>query len=126
MLARARNGDWSRASFYDYPAVIDELPPGSVIWSQEARSSMIFPLAGRSLTNVVIPSQWYVEGSLSDFLSDYSVDFIFEIAPYWPHAIEPTRDTVVAEGTLQSGDRWRLREILGSGEARGDPVGAGG
>jgi len=53
---RVRMHDWSRATYYGYPPLIDKLSPGSRILDHSGTHSTSFQLAGASLTNFVFPA----------------------------------------------------------------------
>ena len=54
LASRIHAGDWSRAAYYGYPSLIDQLPPGTLVLDRCERSHHSgFVLAGRSLQNRV-------------------------------------------------------------------------
>jgi hypothetical protein len=54
LMLRMRMHDWSRATYYGYPPMIDMLPPGSRILDHTGFPTS-YPLAGVGLTNWVLP-----------------------------------------------------------------------
>jgi hypothetical protein len=72
-----RAQDFSRAKFYEYPKIIDALPPGSRIVNLY-EDTLNFALAGSHLSNVVIPT-WDVPETLTPaFLIAHQVDFVVQ------------------------------------------------
>jgi hypothetical protein len=72
-----RHGYWSRAAYWGYPAIIDELPPGSGILSL-CQETLNFALAGSGLANRVIPSWERPPLLTADFLRSRRVDFVVQ------------------------------------------------
>lgn len=72
-----RNGTWSRAAYFGYPAIIDTLRPGSRVLNL-ADETLNFSLAGRDLTNRVIPSWERPPLLTAGFLRSRHVDYIVE------------------------------------------------
>jgi hypothetical protein len=79
--SRIQSGIWQRSSEYHYPSLIDQLPKGSVIWNRGHHLSN-FPLAGRSLSNKVIPryrgfhTTWSGSHTTQDFLQKEKIDYM--------------------------------------------------
>ncbi len=71
IVHRIQRHDWSRASYYGYPPLIDTLPPGSRILDRSGWGRS-FMLAGVGLTNYVIP-----QGDLQG--ADYVVNLALEM-----------------------------------------------
>ena len=86
-LGRLRDGDWSRAWFYQIPSALDTLPPGACILNL-ADATLTYPLAGGELDKIVIPS-WLWRDRMqgrpmsAQGLRDNGVAYIFVRAP-WP------------------------------------------
>ena len=55
-IYRIQRRDFSRATYYGYPPIIDQLPPGSRIIDHTEAHRSSFLLAGAGLTNYVLPS----------------------------------------------------------------------
>jgi hypothetical protein len=55
-LYRISRRDFTRATYYGYPPVIDQLPPGSKILDDTQGGRSSFLLAGAGLANYVLPS----------------------------------------------------------------------
>jgi hypothetical protein len=77
VVQTARDGHWSRAEYWQYPAAIDELRPGSRILSL-CEPTLNFALAGRGLTNRVIPSWERPDRLTADFLRSHQVDYVVQ------------------------------------------------
>lgn len=81
LLGRIRTGDWTRSSFYGIPSIIDKLPEGSTVLnlSSEATGDYFynhFALAGKHLSNRVIPA-FEVPSELSTaFILQEKVDYV--------------------------------------------------
>jgi hypothetical protein len=71
---RIHSGDWSRAAYYGYPSLIDQLPPGTLVLDRcEGRRSG-FVLAGRSLQNRVFKSEGPLNAAaMSNLKFEYAV-----------------------------------------------------
>jgi len=67
---RMQRHDWSRATYYGYPPIVDRLPPGTRILDRTAWWGKSFMLAGAGLTNYVLP-----EGDPG------SVDYVVKLGP---------------------------------------------
>lgn len=77
LFASVRHRFRDRAAYYGYPAVIDSLKPGSRILNT-SDGTLNFPLAGRDLTNRVIPN-WEKPSLLTaGFLRSTRVDYVVE------------------------------------------------
>jgi hypothetical protein len=60
MLGRVRDGAWTRSCFYEVPAMVDALPPGSRILNLGS-AALTYPLMGAGGRNEVITeAQWRV------------------------------------------------------------------
>jgi hypothetical protein len=68
---------WNRAAYFGYPEIIDGLTPGSNILNLGSET-LNFPLAGRNLTNRVVPSWERPRVLTADFLRSRQVDFVVE------------------------------------------------
>ncbi len=91
LLGRIRDGNWTRAWFYQVPAVVDGFEPGSRILNLSAEP-MDYPLLGKHLNNVVInPYPWapldQPVAVSAEELRRRGIDYIFEREPWlenWP------------------------------------------
>jgi hypothetical protein len=69
LIHRVERHDWSRATYYGYPSVLDRLPPGTRILDRTGWGKS-FMLAGAGLTNYVLP-----EGDVGN------ADYVAKIGP---------------------------------------------
>lgn len=77
MAQTVRLRRWSRAAYYHYPAQIDALKPGSKVLNL-AKETLNYPLAGKGLSNRVVPS-WEVPPRLTpEFLRSRRIDYVVE------------------------------------------------
>jgi hypothetical protein len=74
-----RTGGRTRAEFYAYPKIIDELPAGSRILNYTRILQMNFPLAGDRLTNRVVASFEAPDELNPASLNTLGIEFIAEI-----------------------------------------------
>lgn len=90
LLGRVYRGENTRAEIYYYPPIIDELPKGSTVLNLGRLHLNNFALAGKNLTNKVIPifllplyrtPAGYLDISeiTKEFLQQRSVDYISQI-----------------------------------------------
>jgi hypothetical protein len=80
LLGRLRTGRWTRAEFYEYPPVIDRLPPGSCVLNRTGIEEKNFALAGSGLTNCVVPAFEAPSTLTREFLLENHVAYVAEIA----------------------------------------------
>ena len=57
LYSKIQYGIWQRSIVYRYPALIDKLPKGSIIWNRGHELNN-FPVTGKYLTNKVISRYW--------------------------------------------------------------------
>ena len=94
LAVRMKHGLWARSDLYGVPALVDQLPRHSRILNL-ADPMMNYPLAGRSLTNVVIdPKLWQAklcpDGMTAAALREHGVDYIYTRDPFpadWPDSL---------------------------------------
>lgn len=116
LLGRARTGHWSRADYYEYPHLLDELPAGSCVLNHTKRMEKNFALAGAGLKNCVVPTFELPDQLTSDFLLKHNVDFVAEtIIGDEKSSPPPVPDTsLVATPEVRSGEnliRWRIWKV---------------
>ncbi len=113
---RAVNDEWARSAVYEYPEILDRLPPGSVVVNHSQEYTNHYALAGRGLKNRVIaffelPSPLTVE-FLRNRQADYVVD-VFEIPKASAAAFRPNPPvcglTIFAEADFFSGNPATVR-----------------
>jgi hypothetical protein len=79
-LGRVRSAAWTRAQVYEYPALIDRLPSGTVIWVLAEKvggsSAQHFILVGEKLTNRVTRKLWAEIAEPRQFIRDERIDYI--------------------------------------------------
>lgn len=75
LLNRLNCGLWQRSCEYRYPSLIDKLPEGSVVWNQGHELNN-FPLAGKNLSNKLIPKYWGAYRSAQELIENEKVDYI--------------------------------------------------
>lgn len=124
---RTVNSEWARSAVYEYPEILDRLPPGSVVVNHSQEYANHYALAGRGLKNRVIaffelPSPLTVE-FLRNRQADYVVD-VFEIPKASAAAFRPNPPvcglTIFAEADLYSGNpatvrRWIIWSVPDAG-----------
>jgi hypothetical protein len=76
LLGRIRTSEWTRASYYRYPEIIDKLPAGAVVLNATGASTLNFPLAGRSLSNRVIADLEAPATLSTEFLQTHAIDYV--------------------------------------------------
>jgi hypothetical protein len=117
LASRIRSGDWSRATFYSYPKMVDELPPGSVVLNRTSDTLQNFALAGRNLTNRVIGN---IEGPAEitlQQLEQYHVHYVVTMAdePMQEAALRRLPGvTLVDSEVVQSGNsrkQWQIWKV---------------
>jgi len=70
---------WSRSMAYGYPAIIDELPPGTCILNDSEFPEQDFALAGKRLTNRVINAFEAPRELTPDFIASEGIDYVVRI-----------------------------------------------
>ena len=112
LLGRIRSGRWDRASVYEYPPILDSLPQGTVVWNINPTAAVTnFPLAGKRLSNIVIPSNWKGAQSLADFIRQEHIRYIAERTPCCLEELEKIGARKMFEGKVGSWFYWRVWEI---------------
>lgn len=110
-LYRILTGNWARSQVYHYPPLIDQLPEGSVVWNFAAPQIMHFPLAGRRLTNRVIPEYLNNEGlSPNQFVRREGIEYLVETSPFNSQQLTEVNASLVFEGQAGSYE-WRIWKI---------------
>ncbi len=77
---RLKNQGWSRSHVYGYPALVDDMPPGTTLLNNTGDRDANFTLAGRKLTNRVIADFEVPNPITPAFLAQRHVDFVVEAA----------------------------------------------
>jgi hypothetical protein len=117
LLGRARTRQWSRARFYSYPRVLDNLPSGSCVLNYTGLDEKNFALAGEKLWNCVVPAFEVHHPLTMDFLRDHHVDFVAEIASANQAAWPPLQSgalLLIREEDVKSGAdnlHWRIWKV---------------
>lgn len=116
-LGRARTARWQRADFYEYPAILDRLQPGSCVINYTRLDEKNFALAGSGLRNWVVPA-FEVPSTLSpDFLRQHNSCFLAEIVSEnepAPSQIAPDALSLQSATAVKSGEsniRWRVWKV---------------
>ncbi|HET7205961.1 MAG TPA: hypothetical protein VFI95_05205 [Terriglobales bacterium] len=78
LFHRIRTGEWSRAEFYGYPAMIDDLPNGTHVLNDTGFMTNNFVLAGKRLNNIVIATAELPPRLTNEFVAKESVDYIVQ------------------------------------------------
>ena len=78
LVGRIVKHRWSRSAFYQYPPVIDDLPPGSKVLNDTGILEKEFALAGTKLTNWVVPTFEEPKELTEDYLASQRIDYIVE------------------------------------------------
>jgi len=79
LLHRIRTRNWTRAAFYGYPPIIDDLPKGSRILNDTGFMTNNFPLAGEKLNNYVIAAADLPKQLTPEFIASEKVEYIVQI-----------------------------------------------
>ena len=115
VLGRIRMKRWDRPFVYGYPAEIDNLPIGSSILDIRRDWDMgfnKFALAGRHLTNRVVPGDWLDVRLSRESLRAAKIDYIFDYSPFSSRPLQLPGVRVLAEGHLDPdlnlSHCWRL------------------
>ena len=108
LMGRIRDNEWNRAAVFEMPALLDELPEGTVIWNAGAANSKNFGLAGERLTNRVLTRPWPGAQVALDFIQQGGVDFIVEMHPFCCDELEEIGARRVFEGKVGPTHRWRV------------------
>lgn len=133
ILGRVQNHQFSRASIYDYPTIIDRLSAGSRILNYSQSYINNFALAGANLSNRVVPyfalppapgSKLEIDPAFrgrvlgEDTLRDYSADYIIEELDDWKGFPPPPTsglcldsDTILSLGDDNKRNRWRIWRV---------------
>lgn len=109
----AYRGDWSRASSYGVPQVIDELPLGSVLLnaSHELKN---FPLFGQRLQNHVVTDRVLLEPDFvtvinEELLNRYGIDYIYyDTTQKWTIAESVKCQTVYRQEIENDGHPYQI------------------
>lgn len=109
---------WSRSASYGYPALIDELPPDTVILSDTRLIELHFYLAGNRLTNKVVTAFDAPQEITPEFISSHNIEYIVQVTPTdameddsSPWGLpEPVHATEVFHST-QAGKYWRIWKV---------------
>jgi hypothetical protein len=115
LLGRLRTGRWSRADYYEYPHLLDELPAGSCVLNYTRRMEKNFALAGAGLKNCVVPTFELPDQLTSDFLLEHNVDFVAETITGDETPTPPAPGTsLVTTQEVKSGEnriRWLIWKV---------------
>jgi hypothetical protein len=90
-LGQLRKQLWSRSQIYNYPPLIDQLPPGSRGLHASRAGENNFPLAGAHLSNHVIANFEVPSELTQESLGKTGADYLVEVLPpashpqtFWP------------------------------------------
>ena len=114
MAGRLRRHHWSRPQIYNYPQAIDALPVGSVVLNASGIKEKDFALAGRQLTNRVIPDFEAPSELTAQSLCAIGADYVVEVVPggrYPELSLVNSGATVVDDELVATGEdqvRWRI------------------
>jgi multisubunit Na+/H+ antiporter MnhC subunit len=115
MLGRARKHLWARSAVYNYPKLIDQMPPGSVLVNATGQNVRNFQLAGRSLGNQVITN--FEAPPKAKDLSATGAGYVVQIVPgglYPEEELSAVGATVVDDEVVPSGEdevRWKVWKL---------------
>ena len=86
LASRMHFSNWTRSEIYNIPSQLDELPQGTVILNLNKKEYFNnFALAGKYLSNRVIPRFDAPHLISEEFLRNRKVDYIAEMSPYYIH-----------------------------------------
>jgi hypothetical protein len=110
LLGQARSGVWSRTEVMEYPALIDTLPRGSVIWNAQ-NSPLNFVLSGANLSNKVIYADWTTADEATRFIQKNRIEYVVDIYPFCCEELESMQATVILDQKVGPSHRWRIWQI---------------
>jgi len=105
VLLRLRTDRGDRAARLGYAPYLDDLPPGSVVLEMSGADSRAFALAGRWLTNRVMPRRRLGRPLRREALAAAGVDYVYDTPPF-------------AVGELAAAGAWPI--LSGESDARPD------
>jgi hypothetical protein len=117
MAGRLRKHLWSRAQIYNYPQAIDALPVGSVVLNATGIGEKNFALAGRQLTNRVIPDFEAPSELAAQSLCAIGADYVVEVVPggrYSEPSLVSSGATAMDDELVVTGEdrvRWRIWRV---------------
>jgi hypothetical protein len=117
LLGRLRTRRWSRAEFYSYPSLLDRIPAGSCVLNFTNLEEKNFALAGRGLTNCVVPGFEVPDVLTLAFLREQHARYVAEIVPAQqtgPPAAEPGTTSLAEDDLVPSGEskvHWRVWKV---------------
>lgn len=118
LAGRILKNRWSRSGIYAYPAVIDNLPPGSRVLNYSEFSEQNFPLEGKNLSNRLVPSFEAPNILAPYYMSSQGIDYVVEAVPDSGHAEAvppPLPDPISAIAVDESrtgGKIWRIYKVV--------------
>lgn len=113
LLGRIVTGDWDRASVYRYPQLIDQLPEGSVVWNLGPQTNN-FPIAGKNLSNKVIPRRWAESQNVREFIRQEQIEYIADRYPFSSVDLDEVGAKLIFEGEVANRGKdylWRVWAI---------------
>lgn len=116
LASRVRHDRWDRGFSYGYPAVIDELPPGTTVWNASARDADNYSLVGAGLDKRLVPDEWGHGLSPEDVIVRYGVDVVVDRFPYELDAeLAGLGATLLHEGSVghREEDGWKVWRVTG-------------
>jgi hypothetical protein len=111
LVGRIRTRRWTRAAFYNYPPILDQIPAGRCILNATKEEDRNFSLAGATLRNCVIPGFEAPPDLTPQFLRENNVGYIAEVVLengpelHFPQSVL-LRDQVIKAD--EYGLRWRI------------------
>ena len=117
MVGRLRKHHSSRSQIYNYPQAIDALPVGSVVLNASGIGEKNFALAGRQLTNRVIPDFEAPSELTAQSLRGIGADYVVEVVPggrYPEPSLLSSGATVMDDELVVAGEnqvRWRIWRV---------------
>lgn len=113
LLGLIRTGEWKeRALVLNYPAELDRLPDGAVVWNAGAHETRNFSLAGARLSNKVIRRPWKGMRSAKAFIAQNSIDYVVETNPYCCQGLKSIGAQVLLDRKVGPLYRWRIWRIM--------------
>jgi hypothetical protein len=124
LLSRVRNRNWTRSGFYEYPEIIDRLAPGSRVLN--TAEPFNFPLAGRRLSNYVIPEFELAANLDAATPAGVQADYVVQSSEEQQRFVDLSsmRGKVVFDESLRVSDtgkriRWRVWHISSATKCEG-------
>jgi hypothetical protein len=114
LLGRIRTRHWTRAAYYNYPPIIDQLPVGSCILNETKTEERNFSLAGAELRNCVIPGFEAPADLSSQFLRENNIGYIAEVVPDNGQGSQFQQFALIRDQVIKADEyslRWRIWRV---------------